>query len=144
MALVGKRVFVKLTKPWTFALATNIGKLAHQTITRLFPTEAGIPCMNQPTIPSRFSSQLTTNYTNNYPIHYQLKVESTKPYTFLNLSLKNNKPLAVITTGVKEPQFNQVQPCVVTSAPDANEVKAMVVNTQKLIAACALSFSCGV
>ena len=49
-----------------------------------------------------------------------------------------------MTTGVSEPQFNQVQPCVVTKAPDAKEVNAMVLNTQKLIAAWALSFSGGV
>ena len=49
-----------------------------------------------------------------------------------------------MSTGSSEPQFNQVQPCVVTKAPDANEVKAIVVNTQKFIAACALSFSCDV
>ncbi len=35
------------------------------------------------------------------------------------------------------------QPCVVTKAPDANEVNAMVAKTQKLMAACARSFSAG-
>ena len=57
MALVGKRVFVKLTKPWTFALAMNIGKLVRRTIILLCPTVANTPFMNRPTIPSRFSSQ---------------------------------------------------------------------------------------
>ncbi len=44
-------------------------------------------------------------------------------------------PAPVSNTGSNEPQFNQAQPCVVTNAPDANEVTAMVANTQKLIAA---------
>jgi len=42
-----------------------------------------------------------------------------------------------------EPMFNQVQPLVVTRAPDAKDVKAMVANTQKLIAAWPRSFFFG-
>jgi hypothetical protein len=38
-------------------------------------------------------------------------------------------------TGTSEPTFNQVQPPVVTKAPEANEVTAMVAKTQKLMAA---------
>ena len=68
MALVGKQVFVKLTKPWTSALAMNIGKLAHQTITLLYLTAVDTPSMNRPTIPNRFNSQLITSYTSNQ--HY--------------------------------------------------------------------------
>jgi hypothetical protein len=65
MALVGKRVFVKLTKPWTFALAMNIGKLVRRTIILLCPTAANTPFMNRPTIPSLFSSLSITSYTSN-------------------------------------------------------------------------------
>ena len=45
--------------------------------------------------------------------------------------------------GSSEPQLSNVQPWVVTNAPEANEVSAMVANTQKLMAACARSFSSG-
>ena len=53
----------------------------------------------------------------------------------------NARPVSA--TGTSEPRFSNAQPCVVTSAPEANEVNAMVVNTQKLMAACARSFSSG-
>jgi hypothetical protein len=38
-------------------------------------------------------------------------------------------------TGKSDPMFNHTQPCVVTNAPEAKEVSAMVVNTKKLMAA---------
>jgi hypothetical protein len=41
----------------------------------------------------------------------------------------------VSATGKSEPMFSHIQPCVVTKAPDANEVTAMVANTKKLMAA---------
>ena len=52
---------------------------------------------------------------------------------FFNCS--HSKPAPVTTTGSNDPQLSQVQPCVVTNAPDANEVTAIVAKTQKLIAA---------
>ena len=55
----------------------------------------------------------------------------------------HNKAAPVSATGTSEPRFSHCQPCVVTSAPDAKDVKAMVANTQKLMAACARSFSSG-
>ena len=45
--------------------------------------------------------------------------------------------------GSSEPRFNQVQPCVVIIAPEANELTAMVEKTQRSIAPCALFFSSG-
>ena len=59
------------------------------------------------------------------------------------MNASHSKASAVKATGNSEPMFNQCQPWVVTSAPEANEVKAMVANTQKLMAACARSFSSG-
>ena len=50
---------------------------------------------------------------------------------------------AVRATGNSEPKFNNCQPWVVTRAPEANEVSAITAKTQKLIAACARSFSSG-
>lgn len=47
----------------------------------------------------------------------------------------HTKATPVSATGSNEPMFNQAQPCVVTKAPDANDVNAMVVNTKKLMAA---------
>ncbi len=40
-----------------------------------------------------------------------------------------------MATGTNEPTLSHVQPCVVTKAPEANEVTAMVAKTKKLIAA---------
>jgi hypothetical protein len=51
------------------------------------------------------------------------------------LSTIHTSATPVKVTGKIEPMFSQVQPCVVTSAPDANEVTAMVANTKKLMAA---------
>ena len=65
MATVGKQVFVKPTNPWTYALTSNIGKLAHQTITHLCRTAVDTPFMSLATTPSRFSSLLTTSYKSN-------------------------------------------------------------------------------
>ncbi len=59
------------------------------------------------------------------------------------LMASHHKPRPVKATGTNEPQFNQVQPCVVSSAPDANELSAMVMKVRKLMLACALSFSSG-
>ena len=58
------------------------------------------------------------------------------------VAVSANAPAITTNTG-SEPRFNQRQPCVVTSAPEANEVNAMAANTQKLMAACARSFSSG-
>jgi hypothetical protein len=41
----------------------------------------------------------------------------------------------VKATGNSEPMFSHIQPCVVTSAPEANEVTAIVANTKKFMAA---------
>ena len=46
-------------------------------------------------------------------------------------------------TGISDPRLRIFQPCEVMSAPDPNEVNAMVPNTKKLIDACALSRSLG-
>ena len=46
-------------------------------------------------------------------------------------------------TGSSEPMLSHCQPWVVTSAPEANEVTAMVAKTKKFMAACARSFSSG-
>jgi hypothetical protein len=51
----------------------------------------------------------------------------------LNTIHTSAKP--VKATGKIEPMLSQVQPCVVTRAPEANEVTAMVANTKKLMAA---------
>ena len=51
------------------------------------------------------------------------------------MSTIHTKATPVRVTGNMEPMFSQVHPCVVTKAPDANEVTAMVANTKKLIAA---------
>jgi len=51
------------------------------------------------------------------------------------LSAIHTKATPVSATGSNEPMFSQVQPCVVTKAPEANEVTAMVENTKKLMAA---------
>ena len=45
--------------------------------------------------------------------------------------------------GTREPRLSQVQPLDVTSAPEANELIAIVVNTQKSIAPWARVFSSG-
>ncbi len=45
--------------------------------------------------------------------------------------------------GSSEPRFSSCQPCVVTSAPDENEVTVMVANTQVSMAPCTLFFSSG-
>src|SRR5690606_17554428 len=58
-------------------------------------------------------------------------------------SASHTSAAAVSTTGSSEPTLSSVQPCVVTSAPEANEVSAITANTAKLIAAWALSFSSG-
>ncbi|MNL80706.1 hypothetical protein D3C87_2076240 [compost metagenome] len=47
------------------------------------------------------------------------------------------------TMGTSEPALSSVQPWVVTSTPDEKALTASVANTQKLIAACARSFSSG-
>ncbi len=41
----------------------------------------------------------------------------------------------VSATGNKEPMFSHTQPWVVTNAPEAKDVMAMVANTKKLMAA---------
>ena len=46
-------------------------------------------------------------------------------------------------SGSSEPRLSSVQPCVVTSTPDANEDSASTAKTQKFSAPCALSFSSG-
>ena len=50
---------------------------------------------------------------------------------------------AVIATGSSDPKFRILQPCEVIRAPEPKEVKAIVPNTKKLIAAWALSRSSG-
>jgi len=45
--------------------------------------------------------------------------------------------------GNNVPMFKNCQPCVVTNAPELNELTAIVPNTQKLMAASALFFSSG-
>ena len=45
--------------------------------------------------------------------------------------------------GTSEPRFSQVQPCVVTSAPEANDVTAIVEKMQKSITPWARFFSSG-
>ena len=57
--------------------------------------------------------------------------------------MSHNTAALTIVMGSKEPQFKSCQPCVVTSAPDANEVTAMVAKTQVSMAPWALFFSSG-
>jgi hypothetical protein len=45
--------------------------------------------------------------------------------------------------GTSEPRLSQVQPCVVMSAPEENELSAMVQNTQESITPWARFFSSG-
>ena len=49
----------------------------------------------------------------------------------------------ISTTGTSEPRLSQVQPCVVTSAPELNEVTVIVAKIVVSIAACAVVFSSG-
>jgi hypothetical protein len=51
------------------------------------------------------------------------------------LSTIHTSAAPVRATGKIEPMFSHIQPCVVTNAPEANEVTAMVANTKKLMAA---------
>ena len=47
------------------------------------------------------------------------------------------------STGTIEPTLSQVQPCVVTRAPELNEVTVIVAKIVVSIAACAVVFSSG-
>ena len=51
--------------------------------------------------------------------------------------LPAGKFLATIDSGTSDPRLSRNQPWVVTSAPEANEVTAVVLKTQKSIAPCA-------
>jgi hypothetical protein len=45
--------------------------------------------------------------------------------------------------GTSEPRLSQRQPCVVISAPEENELSAIVPNTHESITPCARFFSSG-
>ena len=67
-------------------------------------------------------------------------------FTAVRRKCNASQPSASATTmtGIMEPRFNSLQPCVVTSTPEASELTANVANTKKFRAPWARSFSSGV
>jgi hypothetical protein len=73
----------------------------------------------------------------------EVTLSATQAAATRRCAVSHRMPPATRATGSSEPQFSQLQPCEVMSAPEAKDVTAIVLITQKSIAAWAVVRSSG-